>query len=404
MFMRLLSGILLVRWLAKDDYAMFTLALAIQGTTAVLVDLGISKGLVALIADRCDDSAVVGRYITAVKHYRNRLIGIGTVILFGVFWFAGNHFDWSVPLRLALWGMTVSNLWFDAQTSFYEPVYELKQRIKEIYAIEAFSALARFGILLGAWLVGVISAPIALLAGVVQSLLESVALRKGAKPFIQLPDRNETLEKEKKQTLDLSLPKVPGTVFYAFQGQVTVFLIGAFGAYSQIADLGALSKLSIILSTPIIFIHTLLVPWFSKLPQGRLVKSYCGVLALCLAFGSTLAVATWFFPQIFLYIIGDGYEGLELEVFLFGISAAVVMLADVSYSLTAVRKWVYYWTGPTSIASYIIVLMVFIFYIDLSSISNVIMLSIINSVILIILHQIVFIIGYSRMKSNNENH
>jgi len=395
---RLASGFLIIRWLTKDDYATFTLVLAVQGVTSVLTDLGFSGGVMALIGNRCDEPKVVARYIAVAQHYRNRLVLAGAAILAVVIFLLSQRYEWSIMQASVFWFVIVITLWSEAQASFYSPILLLQQRIRASYTIDVVFSSLRLLLLFIFFLAQSLVAWVALVIGAVQAFFSAVATmfvtRRNVSDFPDIRD----LQTEKKEALDLTLPKIPGVVFYAFQGQVTVFLIGAFGQYSQIADIGALSKIALLFSLPGAFANALIVPWFARLPLERVLRNYYAVLGTYLSFGIVLGLFTWFFPQIFLLILGQGYQGLEFELFLFSVSSSLGLLSGLGYKMTSVRKWVFYWSGPTAIAFYCSMLILFIFMVDLSSVANVIMLSIINNIFLILLNQTVFFFGYNRKR------
>ncbi len=73
-FTNLLTGLLLLRWLAVDNYAQFIVAFTFQLTLGFLTDLGFSGTIVALVGPRGNDPAVIGSYIRSGRHIRNILL------------------------------------------------------------------------------------------------------------------------------------------------------------------------------------------------------------------------------------------------------------------------------------------------------------------------------------------
>lgn len=394
----MLSGFLIIRWLVKDDYATFTLVLAIQGTAAVLVELGFSSGLLALIGRRFEDVRVAGRYIAAVKFYRSRLLVLGACILALMFYFIGGNYGWSPGLMFVLWASVVSSICYEAKASLYNPILELHQKVKEMYSVDLISSALRLTILGFFYLLNVLSAPVALLVGSFQSIVAAAFSKHYAKSYIELPEADDTIEVEKKELLQLTLPKIAGAVFFAFQGQVTIFLIGIFGQYENIAEIGALNKIGMLFMVPMSFLGMLIVPWFSKQGESQVLRPYLAIMVAYAFVGLGVIGLTLALPGMFLWILGEGYSGLSLELRLYALAAALGTLSKISYLLTACRKWVFYWTAPISITVYIVTLIGFLVFIDLSVIANVIFLSVINSIVLILLHQIVFWVGYRRDK------
>lgn len=386
----------MIRWLSKEDYATFTLALAIQGTAAVLVELGFSSGLVALVGTRFKEPVTVGRYVSAVMFYRTKLLVVGALVLAAVFFLSGNHYGWDTSLIVVIWTAVVGSLIFEARSACYTPILELHQHVKEIYLIDLISSAGRFALIILAYVSGLLSAPVALLIGMFQVGLGSSLAKHWAKNLIKIPTSGTDITGEKKELLSLTLPKVVGAVFFAFQGQVTIFLIGIFGQYNQMADLGALSRIGMLFLMPTALVIVLLVPWFTKLTHQKIVKAYAGLIGIYSIFGLCLILATKFFPNLFLFILGSGYASLEYEIYLFAISSTFGLLSGLCYHLTACRKWVFYWSGPAAVTAYIGLIICFVCFVDLSKISNVIILSIFNTAIMVLIYQIVFFVGYRR--------
>lgn len=68
------TGFLIVRSLSYEAYAQYGLTLSFQSMLALLVDLGFSGSILALVGQRIDDREVVGRYMGAALRQRTRLM------------------------------------------------------------------------------------------------------------------------------------------------------------------------------------------------------------------------------------------------------------------------------------------------------------------------------------------
>jgi O-antigen/teichoic acid export membrane protein len=98
----LLSGFFLLRWLSVEAYAQYSVAFGFQSTLSMLIDLGFSGSIIALVGDRGSDKAVIGNYIRSAKRFRNRLFAIlipGAAIAFPLVTFK-QHWDWTTQLLL----------------------------------------------------------------------------------------------------------------------------------------------------------------------------------------------------------------------------------------------------------------------------------------------------------------
>ncbi|CAA6693512.1 MULTISPECIES: lipopolysaccharide biosynthesis protein [unclassified Lentimonas] len=396
--LQLVSGFAIIHWLSKGQYATFALLLAIRGTSSVLMDLGFSGGLSALIGDRCHQPIVVGRYIAAARYYRNRLLTFGGIILLGVLLFASYRYEWGIGLGVLFWCVLIVSIFYDAIASFYTPIFYLQQRIRDLYLVHISTSCVRLSLLCLAYLTGVLSAPVAIIIGGIQSILSAMIYQRKTAADVKLPEDGDLIEPEKKEALQLTLPKVPGAIFYAFQGQVTIFIVSVVGQYSQIADLGALSRIGMLFMMPSALISVLIAPWFAKLAPNRLAVGYLVSGLLFSVFAVSLIVANALFPQVFLFILGSEYSELKTEVFLFSIFASLNVLSGLVFALNASRKWVYYWTGPTTILAYMLTLVFFVVSVDLTLISNIITMSIITATLTLCVNLVVSLVGFRRMR------
>jgi hypothetical protein len=292
------------------------------------------------------------------------------------------------------------SIFYDALASFYSPVFYLQQRIKEVYFVQLATSFLRILLLYVAYLLNFISAPVAIGIGGLQSVISALFYVRRTRDDVEYPAPEDSIDAEKKEALELTLPKIPGAVFYAVQGQVTIFIIGIFGQYNQIADMGALSRIAMIFTIPSALVSVLIAPWFAKLRATLLPRCYFTIFSIFSIFAFTLVTANAVYPKVFLYILGSDYGNLEREVFLFSILASLSLLSGLVYALNSSRKWVYYWTGPLTIMLYIITLIAFLAMVDMTSISNVIIMSIYTMALTLCVNLAVSAVGFKRIASD----
>lgn len=373
--LQLVSGFILIRWLTKDAYATFTLVMALQGTTQALVDMGISQSLTALIGRKIHDFKAVGRYIAACRYYRDRLLLIGGVLLFGVFILIAPKYGWTEGLWVWLWLSVVLALVFQAWASVYTPIFLLNQDLKTIYTIGVGSGAMRLAFIVGAHVLGILTAPLALMLGALQSCVGGWSTRKLTRARIKEPGKMEDLASEKKEILSQALPRVPSNIFYAFEGQITIFLIGIFGTTAGIAEIGALSRLAMLF---LIFKkagNILIGPYFAKVDNQHVLPRTVFFIIGTFAFFVAVSGFTYLFPQPFLLILGDGYQHLGYEVFLIISVSALRLVNMVVFSVCIARKYIFPWFAIVDVVPLLIVMVIGFTLIDLSSLTGVLYLS-----------------------------
>ena len=367
---QLATGFLLINCLSKQDYATFTIVIAIQTTTGILVELGFSSCLQGLIGRRYQDHQVVGRYMAACRYYRDRLLIAGGIGLLAVFYLFAPKYGWDQGLWLILWLTVVTALVFQAQGAVYGPAFTLNERLREMYVIHVSASVFRLAMITGAYFVGWLTGATALAFGALQLCIVGWASREFAKGYSLPPPNGADLSAEKKEIRSQALPRVPSNVFYAFEGQISVFILGLIGATSSVAEIGALSRLGMLF---ILFRRAsgvLVNPYFAKLEVGDVPQRGCILIAACFGFSALVSLFTYFFPQVPLFVLGDGYQHLEYEVFLMLTASSLGVVTITTFSICVARKYIVPWFAAVDLIPSTIVMVGGFFIWDLSLLTN----------------------------------
>lgn len=393
---QLISGFCLINWLTKDAYATFTLVMAIQSMTSVLVELTVSQSLTALIGSKIDDAKVVGRYVAACRFYRDRMLIVGSVVVLFVFLLIAPKYGWTDGLWFLLWLSVVVTLVFQARSGIYGPIFLLKRDLVSVYRIGISSGIVRFLLLIGAYFFGVLSAPLALMYGALQACMSGWASKELTKNDLVNPLPKAELTFEKKGILSQSVPRMPSTIFYAFEGQVAIFLISFFGTTSGIAEIGALSRLGMLF---LIFEQTgsvLIIPYFAKMEASRVkIMSLLFIAGAILFFFASSAFA-YLLPEPLLFVLGDGYQHLKFEIFLIISASGVRVMTMVILSVCMARKYIFPWFSIIDVVPLLIVMALGFALVDLSQLSNVLYLTLAMAVTKMLSTVFILFVGMRR--------
>ncbi len=368
--MQLLSGFILINCLSKGDYATYTLVIAIQSTTAVLVELGFSSSLTALIGKRYSNHEAVGRYIAACRLYRDRLLILGGVVLLAVFYTAAPRYGWGDGLWFVLWLSVIGALTFQLWSAVHGPVFVLNDRLRTMYTIGVSASVWRLIMIVVVYLAGWLTATTALIFGALQACINGWGAREFAKDYTKPPPAGADLSVEKKEILGQALPRAPSNIFYAFEGQITVFVIGLLGVTNSVAELGAISRLGMFF---ILFRRAggiVVSPYFAKL-DARFVRSRALlVIAGCFVFCLLVSGFSYYFPQVPLFLLGQGYQHLEFEVFLMLTTSALSVVTLTVFSICVARKYIYPWFALVDLGPVALVMIGGFFVWDLGELVN----------------------------------
>jgi hypothetical protein len=185
-----------------------------------------------------------------------------------------------------------------------------------------------------------------MLVTVITLTVQGVLIRKSAsdmlavEPHQDQSDRDALVGLIKKQFLN--------TIFVAYQGQLSIWIISIFGSAEKVAEVGALTRLSIIFLLLGNILGGLGAPTFARCQSlERLVRLFTFTLFCYLLAATLLLVCSFAFPRQLLWILGGKYASLTREVPLLVTSSVVGGLTDVIHTLTLSRGWIWHiWTIP----------------------------------------------------------
>lgn len=368
--LQLMTGFILLNCLTKQDYATYTIVIAMQSTSAVLVELGFSSSLVALIGRRFEDRELVGRYMSACRYFRDRLLFVAGIVLLFIFYQVSPKYEWGGGLWLVLWFSVITALVFQALGAVYGPVFLLYDRLREMYVINLSSSVWRLAMIVGVYLAGWLTGPTALVFGALQFCISGWAVREFAQSYITVPAKGTSLVVEKKDILSQALPRAPSNIFYAFEGQITVFILGMLGATTDVAELGAISRLGMLF---IVFRRAggiVVSPYFAKLDSKYVGPRALLFIGISVALSVFVSLFTFFFPQVPLFLLGSGYQHLEYEVFLLLTSSSISIITLTVFAICVARKYIYPWFSIVDIGPVAVVMIAGFFIWDLGELQN----------------------------------
>lgn len=382
--LNLISGFFLLRLLSVEAYAQYSVAFSFQNTIGILVDLGFSGSIVALVGDRIHNKEVLGTYIRAAKHFRNRLFAVIiplAVVAFPVFTSKQN---WNWTTQLLLIASIVSSLFFQGWISYYSSPLLINQRLKEYYQPQIGAAGGR---LVLCYILYLSSALFSWTTAWVNSAVIAVngfLYRRAAKPLITEPLHSDL--KVNSEMMNYLLPLIPGIVFTAFQGQISVFIITWFGQNQNIAEVAALGRISqffVILSA---FNSVIIGPYIAKVACQNLAKRYFQIVGVALAISITLCTISFLFPQPLMWVLGSKYQHLQVEIGWMVSGACLSYVGGVMWTMHSARRWVYWWGSFLYIGLLLATQIICVAVMDLSTTLNVIYFSLITTGAVMVVH------------------
>jgi len=335
----LATGLLIVRSLPVSEYALYTITLTFQGTLMVLADSGVSSVMSAIGGRVCEDRARFGQLVRTALRFRRTLEAITLAGMAPVLWvmLRKEGAEWHVALGAVL--MIALVLHQLVYIGVLTVVPRLHLQFNRLQRIELTAAGVRLGLvaLLSLWGGGFLAM---LTASVVSLALQSRGVEKLAWGLVErattpnAEDRAELLRAFKHQVLN--------GLYYAFQPQITLWLISVFGTTRGIAEVWALGRLSAVFSLVTAVLANIVVPRFARLDSVRLLRRrYLQTAGGVLALGLLLLSAALLFPEAILWVLGPKYAHLRYELALMVLLAGVNQLCNTLWLMNAARAWIW---------------------------------------------------------------
>jgi O-antigen/teichoic acid export membrane protein len=377
-----LTGIILVRCLAKNDYAFYTIANTWLLALVTLSDSGVGSAATALGGVVWQDRFRLGQVVASALRIRHWLaaVTILPVIAILVWTLIRNGAGWGlISIFIVLVGVIA---YFQLTYSILVVVLRLQREVRRIQLLDAVKGLGRLVLTAGAILV-YLDSVVALVATAFASAAQYVLTRKWMIAGIDpCAPHDADIERKIKAVVRKQWPNEVNGVF---AGQLSIILLSFFGTSASVADLGALGRISLLFMVFGTMLQSVVFPRYAICQEPlRLKRLYWGIVAGSAVVSLAPVLLTWAAPGPFLWILGPKYKGLSYELMLVMLNAGVASITGVTWGLNSVRAWIIsgWWLVPVSLGIQFSLMLVF----GVSTIQKVLLIGIVSSSIAIVIN------------------
>jgi O-antigen/teichoic acid export membrane protein len=373
----LFYGFLCVRLLPIPEYAKYVTVFGFQSVLSVLMDVSFSSTLLPLIGECIDDRKLIADYIASLRQLAHWLFVILAPAAMAIYPFIVRKQHWSWQVVAAMLAILLTSAWFARMSGAYSAVLIVRRDRKYWYRIQIISSLGMLTLLLVLWRVHVLNAFSAMLINLGGVIFVAWVYYARAR---QLTGMAGAPSGEKRRSImHLAAPNLPSVIFYAFQGQISLFLIAYFGHASAIASVGALMRLGQVFVPFTQMTPMLIEPYFARLPVAQVKRNYLILLGVEGGICTLLAAFSRAFPGVFLWILGTKYQSLHYEVFLLIAGSSVSYLAGVLWAVHNARRFTYWWYGASNVIVQLSVQIYFVCRVDLSTVRAVLTMNLLTN-------------------------
>lgn len=389
----LIYGLICVRLLPVDSYAQFAIIFGFMATLTVLMDSVTTGTLAPLVGERTDDLHRIADFVASSRRITMRvfffLAPFAAVTLFLIL--KRQPWSLSVDLQIVIAVLIIS--WFARVGGTYSAVLLIRRDRIMFYRIQIIGSIGSLAALLLLWALHRINIYVCVLLNISQVIVCAYGFYRRA--YTLLGTRGNPSPIMQRGIVHLALPSVPGSVFYAIQGQITLLLITVFGhSATSIANLGALARLGQILTFASQMNPVLIEPFFAKLRASHLKRIYLATIFLFAVGLAFFSASAFLYPEVFLWLIGPHYRELRVEAGMVVLAASLQFMGGLLHVIHTARRFVYWWNNIANIILVLLVQVIFIWKSNLSTVRSVLMLSIATAIASLIVSSSVGVFGF----------
>ncbi|MDB6004877.1 MAG: hypothetical protein JWR15_1864 [Prosthecobacter sp.] len=347
---QMITAFVVVRSLAKTDYAWYSLANNLVGALVIFTVTGIGTGLMPLAGAVVHDREKLGAVLASARRFRGWLLICGALVGLPVF----IHLllrSGCPPLSIALLvSAAIISLMVSISTQMISTPLSLARRYNVTQWENILSsslrllcvALLVFAGCADAVTVMIITvlAPLPAVCGwMLPKAREHVAFGQQADPAA-----TQRLKKH-------FIVGLPANITHLFEAQVALFIVGWLGNIDKVADLGAICRVALILQIPLSIASGIMLPRMATEQNlQRLRKMWTGSSLLAVVIGVGIVSCGWLLRHQLLFLLGPGYASLENELVLYLGFQAFSFFATVTTIPIQAKGWVRHsWLRPVAV-------------------------------------------------------
>jgi O-antigen/teichoic acid export membrane protein len=333
------SGILVIRLLPIQEYAIYTLANTMLGTIALLADGGVATGAMSIGGKVWQDPSRLGRVMATAMQLRRKFVRYALLCVLPILYYLLNQHGASPLMIICVIVTLLPAIVASITGEILEVAPSLNQDVKALQKLQILNSGARL-LFTSAFLFAFPFAALAILVPGICQYWKNLQLRRVAAKYAD-SDAEEDPE-VRSEMISIVRRILPMSLYFSISSQLTIWLIGIFGDVESIAQIGALSRLAMVLTIITSIYGALIVPRFARLPDDRtlLTQRFILIQVGFTLIASVIMLLVYLFPEQLLYILGANYEDLTKEVVLICAGSLLAMISAALYSLNSSRAYV----------------------------------------------------------------
>lgn len=377
------GGVLVIRILPTQEYALYTLANTMVGTMLLLADGGIATGVMSQGGRVWQSRERLGAVLATGLHLRRKFALISLLIALPALLYLLRHHGASWLMAAFITAALIPAFFTTLSGTLLEIAPKLHQNIVPLQRYQVESSVGRVALLslslfIFPW------AGLAILVASLPQVWSNLRLRKLTKTYA---DETQPVDPLVRQEILAKVKRLlPDALYYCFACQFAIWLISFYGSTAAVAQIGALGRLAVALSLFTVLFSSLILPRFARLPDqaGLLFRHFTRLVVGLLGLSAAIVLGTWVLANPILWVLGKQYAGLQTELTLMMVGKCLSMVAALIFLLCTSKGWI---INPLiSIPLGIISTGLGVFSFDFSSLQGIFRLDIFVALVQLLMH------------------
>lgn len=303
----LVTGLAVLWLLPPKEYALYIVCASLISIGNVGTDIGLSQALVTLGSKAKRDTGYLGRLLAECSRIRRftfiaaapLLTALGVALI-------GPYASYGVTLVFL--SVVLTTVFAQRRLPYFNGVMNVRQDARGLFVVQIGPAILRLVLIL-LFCRQVPVAPVALVANLLaMALQDSRGMARINDLVVAADSTDDAIRQQLKRFVT---PLIPGLVYYIFQGQLAVLVLGFLGQPASIAEVGALGRLGQLLTLLSMLNPFLIQPRLGAIENRERFRSETALFgAAALVLCVLLIASAFLLPSAWLLILGPHYRDL----------------------------------------------------------------------------------------------
>jgi O-antigen/teichoic acid export membrane protein len=335
----LISGLIYVRLMPVDQYAVYAISLTSLAFISTGSDLGLTSSVNYFWREGSRDQCSIEPIIAAVQRLRWALLVLASFVSGALLLKAIREQNLPIISVFACFGLVVGTVSARLRATLDIQLMRLEGMQRESYYCEAAGSITRLLVAVAMIVTGITTA----LFGLAGGLLGSLAMWATVRGFAGTPrSKLHSVESETwRKLLGYVIPTGFTTLVYMVQLPIVLWLALTFGGKALLAETFAVGRIGAIYGLMSVFVGAVIGPRLARISDDARFVRTAGLFLLALVLLSVGAIMmAYLAPTALLLLIGPKYAHLDREVALTIAAASFDLLTAFLAMVNRLRGWV----------------------------------------------------------------